>query len=182
MKVDSVRHLLEGVSYTPSPHNDARPPQAEIELIVIHGISLPAGLYGGSEIERLFTGRLTTEQHKVLELEEDLCVSAHLLIRRDGQIIQFVPFNRRAWHAGESSYEGRPNCNDFSIGIEMEGCETESYEQRQYEHLRAVVLALMAAYPKLDSTRITYHSDIAPGRKTDPGPRFDRNFMHGTKS
>ena len=182
MKVDLVQHLLEGVRYVPSPNNNARPPQAEIDLIVIHCISLPPGRYGGAEIEQLFTNQLTMEQSRALGLEEDLHVSAHLLIRRDGQIIQFVPFHRRAWHAGRSSHEGRANCNDFSIGIEVEGCETEPYEPQQYECLRSIVSALTAAYPKLDPARITYHSDISPGRKTDPGPWFDRNFMQSSKS
>ena len=181
MKVDLAQHLLEGVQYVPSPNNDARPPQAEIELIVIHCISLPRCRYGGSEIEQLFTNQLTAEQSRALELAEDLHVSAHLLIRRDGQIIQFVPFHRRAWHAGRSSFERRPNCNDFSIGIEVEGCDTEAYEPQQYESLRSIVSALLAAYPKLNLSRITYHSDISPGRKTDPGPLFDRNFMQSSE-
>ena len=182
MKVDLTQHLLEDVLYMPSPNNDERPPQTEIELIVIHGISLPTCQYGGSEIEQLFTNQLTAEQSNTLGLKEGLRVSAHLLIRRDGQIIQFVPFNRRAWHAGESSYEGCPNCNDFSIGIEMEGCDNEPYEQQQYECLRIIIFALTTAYPKLDLKHITYHSDIAPGRKTDPGPQFDRDFMQGDQS
>ena len=180
MKVDSTQHLLEGVPYVPSSNCDARPPQTELELIVIHGISLPAGQYGGPEIEQLFTNRLTPEQCKVLDLDEAMHVSAHLLIRRDGRVIQFVPFNRRAWHAGESNYKGRPNCNDFSIGIEMEGCNTEPYEERQYECLRSVISALITAYPNLAPTCITYHSDIAPERKTDPGPWFNRDFMQGS--
>lgn len=179
MKVDLEQHLLEGVIYIASPNSDERPPQTEIELIIIHCISLPSGHYGGLEIEQLFTNRLSPQQSKTLELEEGLRVSAHLLVRRDGQVIQFVPFNRRAWHAGESSYKGRSNCNDFSIGIEVEGCESEAYEKRQYECLRSIVSALTVAYPKLGQTHITYHSDIAPERKTDPGPLFDRNFMRG---
>ena len=182
MKVDLVQHLLEGVRYVPSPNNNARPSQAEIDLIVIHCISLPPSRYGGAEIEQLFTNQLTVEQSRALGLEEDLRVSAHLLIRRDGQTVQFVPFHRRAWHAGCSSYQGRANCNDFSIGIEVEGCETELYEPQQYECLRSIVSALTAAYPKLDPARITYHSDISPGRKTDPGPLFDRNFMQSSES
>lgn len=181
MKVDLAQHLLEGIPYIPSPNHDERPPQVEIELIVIHGISLPPGLYGGNEILKLFTNQLTKKQIKAWGLEEGLRVSAHLLIRRDGQIIQFVPFNRRAWHAGKSSYKGRQNCNDFSIGIEFEGCDTELYEQQQYRCLLAVVLALTTAYPRLNSTDITYHSDIAPGRKTDPGPWFDRDFIRNSK-
>ncbi|MBC6414752.1 MAG: 1,6-anhydro-N-acetylmuramyl-L-alanine amidase AmpD [Chromatiales bacterium] len=181
MKVDLTQHLLTGVSHIPSPNYDRRPPQVEIELIVIHGISLPSGLYGGHEIEQLFTNRLTVQQCADLELGKDLRVSAHLLIRRNGEIIQFVPFNRRAWHAGESNYKGRRNCNDYSIGIEVEGCDTQPYEKQQYESLRSVISALVVAYPKLDSECISYHSDIAPGRKTDPGPSFDRDFMQGTK-
>ena len=182
MKVDLTRHLLEGVSYIPSPNYDRRPPQTAIELIVIHGISLPAGQYGGQEIERLFTNRLTAQQCTELELDQNLHVSAHLLIQRDGEIIQFVPFNKRAWHAGESNYKGRKNCNDYSIGIEVEGCDSEAYEKKQYQSLRLVISALIMAYHKLDSQCITYHSDIAPRRKTDPGPWFDRDFMQGSES
>ena len=181
MKVDLTRHLLTGVSYIPSPNYDERPVNTDIDLIVIHGISLPTGEYGGREIEQLFTNRLTVKQCTNLGLEQDLHVSAHLLIRRDGHIIQFVPFNCRAWHAGDSNYKGRPNCNDFSIGIEVEGCDTEPYDQRQYQCLRVVVTALMTAYHKLDNTCITYHSDIAPQRKTDPGPWFNRNFMQDSE-
>jgi len=182
MKVDLSQHMLEGVRYISSPNSNDRPEQADIELIVIHCISLPPGHYGGPEIEQLFSNRLAAEQRAAMGIAADLRVSAHLLIRRDAQLIQFVPFDRRAWHAGVSSYKGHKNCNDFSIGIELEGCVTKPYEAQQYAVLRAVVAALIAAYPTLPQDCISYHSDIAPGRKRDPGPYFDRNFMHSAES
>ena len=181
MKVNLVRHLLEDVHYIPSPNHNERLSEKDIELIVIHGISLPRCRYGGPEIEQLFTNQLTAEQFRALGIKDGLRVSAHLLIRRDGHIIQFVPFHRRAWHAGSSRFGNRSNCNDFSIGIEVEGCDTELYEPQQYKSLRSIVSALLAAYPKLNLSRITYHSDISPGRKTDPGPLFDRDFMQSSE-
>ncbi len=139
----------------------------------MHGISLPPGEFGGDEIEALFTNTLDWDAHPYFSEIRGLEVSSHLLIRRDGSLIQFVPFTERAWHAGESCFRGQHRCNDFSIGIELEGEDETPYEDRQYEVLQDVIRALCAAYPGLTPRRVAGHSDIAPGRKTDPGPAFD---------
>ena len=173
MQVDAASGLLQGVSFVSSPHCDARPAGAGVELLVIHGISLPPGEFGGPWIEQLFTGRLETGAHPYFAGIVSLKVAAHVLIRRDGSCIQYVPFTRRAWHAGESSFRGRSACNDFSIGIELEGTDDTAFEDAQYATLAAVIRALLAAYDTLDASRIVGHSDIAPGRKLDPGTRFD---------
>lgn len=144
-----------------------------ISLLVIHGISLPAGEFGGPWIERLFLGRLEAGMHPELADLVSLKVSAHLLIRRDGKIIQFVSFKRRAWHAGVSVFQDRPRCNDYSIGIELEGTDASPYADIQYARLITVTRALMRAYPAITLDRVVGHSDIAPQRKTDPGPAFD---------
>lgn len=144
-----------------------------ISLLVIHGISLPAGEFGGPWIERLFLGRLEAGMHPELADLVSLKVSAHLLIRRDGKIIQFVPFKRRAWHAGVSVFQDRPRCNDYSIGIELEGTDASPYADIQYARLITVTRALMRAYPAITRDRVVGHCDIAPERKTDPGPAFD---------
>jgi AmpD protein len=143
------------------------------ELIVIHNISLPPGEFGGDWIEALFTNRLDPAAHPYFTQVHRLRVSTHLLIRRSGVIIQFVPFHQRAWHAGKSNYCGRDQCNDFSIGIELEGTDDIDYESVQYKKLAEVIRALVAAYPSLSRDRIAGHEHIAPGRKTDPGPAFD---------
>jgi AmpD protein len=156
-----------------SPNCDERPAGGEIDLLVVHGISLPPGEYGGRHIEALFTNCLNPDEHPYFNEIKELRVSAHILICRDGQIVQFVPFDQRAWHAGESCFEGRECCNDFSIGVELEGCDDESYEEIQYQRLAELAQALMAGYPLITPERIVGHSDIAPGRKTDPGPGFD---------
>lgn len=156
-----------------SPNCDERPDPADISLLVIHAISLPPDRYGGPWIEQLFTNQLDPTAHPYFETIKDLRVSAHLLIRRRGGVVQFVPFARRAWHAGASRHDGRERCNDFSIGIELEGSDTRAFTDRQYQQLIAVTRALLAAYPRLSRTAIVGHSDIAPGRKTDPGPYFD---------
>ena len=142
-------------------------------MIVIHGISLPPGDFGGPHIESLFTNTLDWNEHPYFQEIRGLEVSSHLLIRRDGEIVQFVPFGRRAWHAGASSFRGRECCNDFSIGIELEGTDDEPYTDRQYDELSAVISAIMVAYPAISARGIAGHCDIAPGRKTDPGPAFD---------
>lgn len=144
-----------------------------ISLLVIHGISLPAGEFGGPWIERLFLGRLEAGMRPELADLVSLKVSAHLLIRRDGKIIQFVPFKRRAWHAGVSVFQDRPRCNDYSIGIELEGTDASPYADIQYARLITVTRALMRAYPAITRDRVVGHCDIAPERKTDPGPAFD---------
>lgn len=152
---------------------DDRPDSGDISLVVIHGISLPPGEFGGNWIDGLFTNTLEPTAHPYFERIHGFRVSAHALIRRNGEIVQYVPFHRRAWHAGISNYEGRERCNDFSIGIELEGADDIPYTDRQYEHLADLLSALLANYPGLSPDRIVGHSDIAPGRKTDPGPSFD---------
>jgi len=165
--------VLRPATQRPSPNQDERPGDTEPELLVIHGISLPPGEFGGPHIESLFTNCLDCEAHPYFRELESLCVSTHLLIRRDGDLIQFVPFARRAWHAGESSFRGRSCCNDFSIGIELEGTDDTPYSDAQYAHLVAVIHAIITAYPRISARRIAGHCDVAPGRKTDPGPAFD---------
>ena len=155
-----------------SSHQNPRP-ENEVSLLVIHGISLPPGEFGGPWIDDLFMGRLDAEAHPYFALIAGLQVSAHCLIRRYGELVQYVPFSARAWHAGVSSYAGRPACNDFSIGIELEGTDDSAYTPAQYETLVAVTRVLLQHYPDLTLERIVGHSDIAPGRKTDPGVGFD---------
>ncbi len=157
-----------------SPNHDDRPAGAAPELILIHSISLPPGEFGGPWIDRLFTNRLDPAAHPYFAGIAGLEVSAHLLVRRDGELVQYVPFDRRAWHAGESCWRGRSRCNDFSIGIELEGTDCGDFTAAQYRRLAAVIRALCRAYPTLSPGRLATHSEIAPGRKTDPGPGFDR--------
>jgi AmpD protein len=164
---------MRGARQIPSPNRDARPPGVAPDLIVVHGISLPPGEYGGPWIERLFTNTLPADAHPYFAEIAGLTVSSHLCIARDGTLTQYVSFNERAWHAGASSYQGRSACNDFSIGIELEGADTDPYEARQYRALADAVAALCAAYETLSPERLAGHSDISPGRKTDPGPAFD---------
>jgi len=171
--------LLEGVRQVLSPHCDARPAGVAPELIVMHGISLPPGQFGGAWIDKLFTGNLPPGAHPYFAQLQGMRVSAHLLVRRDGEPVQFVPFALRAWHAGTSQYQGRTACNDFSIGIELEGADESPYQAVQYEVAAATIRALLAAYPTLAATRVVGHSDIAPGRKTDPGPAFDWPRLRG---
>ena len=156
-----------------SPNFDDRPPGTEVTLVVLHSISLPPGEYGGDAIERLFTNCLDPAAHPYFRENCGLKVSAHFLVRRDGTVIQFVPAERRAWHAGVSSWRGRERCNDFSIGIELEGSDELAYEPAQYRALSNAIHALCLAYPSLSIERVAGHSDIAPGRKTDPGLAFD---------
>lgn len=173
LRVHVATGLLEGVRQVLSPHRDARPAGVLPDLIVMHGISLPPGQFGGPWIDKLFSGNLPREGHPYFAEVHGMRVSAHLLVRRDGELVQFVPFSQRAWHAGASQYQGRSACNDFSIGIEMEGVDDMPYEASQYAAAAVAIRALLAAYPGLDAARIVGHSDIAPGRKTDPGPSFD---------
>lgn len=165
-----VTGVLAAARFIASPNFDDRPPQSPIQLIVIHNISLPPGEFGGDGIIELFTNRLDPDAHPYYRTIADLRVSAHFLIRRDGEIIQFVPCGKRAWHAGASNWRGRDCCNDFSIGVELEGCDDRPFTDAQYGSLIALTKALQATYPITD---IQGHSDIAPGRKTDPGPAFD---------
>jgi len=153
-----------------SPNYDQRPADTAISLIVIHNISLPPGEYGGNGVVELFTNQLDPEQHPYYREIYQLRVSAHFFIRRDGALMQFVSCNDRAWHAGASNWQGRERCNDFSVGIELEGCDAEAFAAAQYDTLNCLLTGLRERYP---ITAITGHSDIAPGRKTDPGPCFD---------
>jgi AmpD protein len=146
---------------------------AEVDLLVVHSISLPPGQYGGAYIDAFFLGQLDINAHPYFSEIATLQVSAHLLIDRNGRVTQYVPLHLRAWHAGQSEYGGRCNCNDFSIGIELEGLDTDTFTDAQYQSLAEVTAAIMAAYPAIDRGQITGHSDIAPGRKLDPGPGFD---------
>jgi N-acetyl-anhydromuramoyl-L-alanine amidase len=173
LQVDLDSGLMRGVRYVASPNQDARPSGVEAELIVVHGISLPPGEFGGPWIDHLFNNTLPSEVHPYFAEIAALRVSTHLFIPRDGTLIQYVKFTDRAWHAGQSSYAGREACNDFSIGIELEGTDTLAYDPLQYQSLAAAVAALCAAYPQLSAARLVGHSDISPGRKTDPGPAFD---------
>jgi N-acetyl-anhydromuramoyl-L-alanine amidase len=173
LTVDLATGLLAGVEQVLSPHFDARPAGAVPELLIVHGISLPPGEFGGPWIDRLFTGTLSGAAHPYFAAIAATRVSAHALIRRDGQIVQYVPYGERAWHAGESQYRGRPGCNDFSIGVELEGTDDTPYTDSQYTQLAALAVALLAAYASLKEERIVGHSDVAPGRKTDPGAAFD---------
>ena len=168
-----INHLLDAARFIPSPNHDQRPSTDDLSLIVIHCISLPPGQFGTEGINQLFTNALDPAEHPYYAGIAHLRVSAHLLIRRTGELIQYVPFNRRAWHAGISCYQGREVCNDFSIGIELEGTDYSAYEAIQYDRLDAVIAALLAHYPTLSREHITGHEHIAPGRKTDPGPFFD---------
>lgn len=172
-EVAAAGHRLHGARFVASPNCDARPDAGDISLLVIHAISLPPGEFGGGWIERLFTNTLDSGAHPYFETLRDLKVSAHCVVDRAGAVTQYVPFDRRAWHAGESAFDGRSRCNDFSIGIELEGCDAQEFTEAQYVQLARVARALLRAYPKITPARIVGHSDIAPGRKTDPGPRFD---------
>ena len=168
--IDVQTGLMDGARYVHSPNHDARPEGIGPELIIVHGISLPPGEYGGPWIDRLFTNTLPASEHPYFAQVAALQVSSHLLIRRDGAFVQYVPFHLRAWHAGKSCYEGRERCNDFSIGIELEGIEHHAFTGPQYRALSALVRRLRARWPLRD---LAAHSDVAPGRKTDPGARFD---------
>ena len=171
--MDKATGRLAQAQVCDSPNRDERPDGAEPSLIVVHGISLPPGRFGGDEIEALFTNTLDWDAHPYFGEIRGLEVSSHLLIRRDGNVLQFVPFTERAWHAGESSFRGRQRCNDYSIGIELEGEDETPYEDCQYDVLQSVIRALCEAYPVLSARNVAGHCDIAPGRKTDPGPAFD---------
>lgn len=173
MKVNNSDGLIEGVPFIGSPNSDDRPAQCVPEVLIIHAISLPPGKFGGQHIEQLFTNCLDSDEHPYFEEIKDMKVSAHLLIQRTGEVIQFVPLSKRAWHAGESECEGRTCVNDFSVGIELEGCDDQSFEDAQYDSLVMLSKSIMEAYPVITNTRIYGHSDISPGRKTDPGPHFD---------
>jgi AmpD protein len=176
MKVNLPNGLLTSARYIQSPHCDERP-ESVLDMVVVHGISLPPGQFGSDAIETFFCGTLDFTAHPYFATIATLKVSSHLLILRTGEILQFVPFAKRAWHAGQSSFQGRSRCNDFSIGIELEGTDELPYEKIQYEKLAQVIQVLMQTYPAITRERVVGHSDIAPGRKTDPGPVFDWNYL-----
>lgn len=173
LRVDAATGRLLGARQVDSPNCDARPEGQAPELLVIHGISLPPGEYGGPWIDALFTNALPPDAHPYFAAIAGVRVSAHLLVRRDGAVVQYVPFHRRAWHAGASQWRGRERCNDFSIGIELEGTDATAYEPAQYATLARVIAELCRAYPGLRPDAVVGHSDVAPGRKSDPGIAFD---------
>lgn len=191
MKINDKSGLLEDALQIPSENFDERPAcyrsdsdcakpaeEQNISLIVVHNISLPPGEFGGPYIAQLFTNTLNPDEHPYFADIHQLKVSSHVLIRRNADIIQFVPFQKRAWHAGVSAFCGREACNDFSIGIELEGTDDIPYEKAQYETLAKLIISLQQSYPTLPKDAITGHCDIAPGRKTDPGPAFDWAYLH----
>jgi len=173
MKIDQNNAWIETIYHNPSPNYNQRPTGTEIELLVIHAISLPPNEFGGQFIDELFTNSLDANAHPSFAEIAQLRVSSHLLIRRNGDIIQYVSLQQRAWHAGVSSFAGRERCNDFSIGIELEGCDSIAYTDKQYQQLIKTIKLMQEIWPILTPDRIVGHCDIAPGRKTDPGPFFD---------
>jgi len=173
MSITITQHGLSHARQCPSPNYDERPAGVQPDLIVLHNISLPPGEFGGPWIDQLFTNQLDTQAHPFFAEIAHLRVASHVLIRRDGEVVQYVPFDKRAAHAGESYFQGRTCCNDFSIGIELEGSDFEAFTEAQYQQLEAIIPVLIAHYDGLSFAAITGHEHIAPGRKTDPGPYFD---------
>ncbi len=171
--LEVASHRLCEVRQVASPNHNARPPGEVISLIVIHGISLPPGQFAAETVEAFFCNRLSADAHPYFKEIANMKVSSHLYIGRAGEIIQFVPFDRRAWHAGQSCFQDRTACNDFSIGIELAGTDEVPYTDAQYSALVSVIKSLHRAYPETLRNPVVGHSDIAPGRKTDPGPAFD---------
>jgi len=180
MPIDRQSGWYKGITHCPSSHYNARP-DGEVSLLVIHNISLPPGQFGTGKVQQFFAGKLDSREHPYFAEIADLRVSAHFLIERDGHITQFVSCLERAWHAGLSSFNGRENCNDFSIGIELEGTDDTPFSERQYLALAQLSLELQAAWPAISDKRICGHSEIAPGRKSDPGPCFDWTQFHALR-
>jgi len=176
--VDPETGWLERVRRVESPNSDERPTDTTLDLIVVHGISLPPGRFGEGWIDRFFLNELPAAADPYFATIAEMKVSAHALVARDGSLTQYVSFNRRAWHAGRSAHRGRSACNDFSVGIELEGTDDLPYMGPQYRTLAALVRALRRAYPSLRGADIVGHSDIAPGRKSDPGAAFDWDALH----
>lgn len=173
MRIDSVRGRVEGAHWKASPNCDSRPHPLFINTLIIHAISLPPREFGGEFVEALFCNSLDSTCHPYFATLTELKVSAHFYIKRTGQLIQFTATHDRAWHAGESIFDGHDKVNDFSIGIELEGCEEEAFTDQQYNSLSSLTQALISEYPAITKKRIIGHCDIAAGRKTDPGPKFD---------
>ena len=182
MKCRIQNHFLEGARQVLSPNYSEREDPSDISLLVIHNISLPPGEFGNGFVDQLFLNKLNPTLDPYFESVASLRVSAHILIARDGLVTQYVPFNQKAWHAGESSFEGRVNCNEFSIGIELEGTDDTEYTEEQYHRLAQVTHSLLLEYPKINKDRIMGHSSLAPDRKTDPGPFFNWDaYFHALK-
>ena len=177
MHIDVLSGLVTEARQNISPNYDERPSETDISLIVIHGISLPPGKFGGHYIDQLFCNQLDPNEHPYFKEIDGLKVSSHLLIRRDGEVVQYVPLNKRAWHAGVSCYESRDCCNDYSVGIELEGEDETPYTDQQYFELSEIIKTLIKNYPDLNEKTIAGHNDIAPGRKTDPGEAFDWSHL-----
>lgn len=175
-EIDQAGEWINGTRRVASPNCDTRPEPSDISLLVVHGISLPPRQYGGDYIDQLFTNCLDPTAHPYFAQICDLRVSSHLMIDRQGQVTQYVPLIQRAWHAGASEFRGRDTCNDFSIGIELEGCDEEPYCEIQYQRLAELTAAIRSRWQAITRERIVGHSDIAPGRKTDPGPAFDWDY------
>ena len=168
---------LYGTKVLASDNYDDRPPHCEVELVIIHAISLPPEQFGGGHIEKFFTNSLDWNEHKYFEKIRDLRVSSHLLVDRLGGVLQFVDLNKRAWHAGKSAWEGRNSCNDFSIGIELEGSDSQPYEREQYSSLAGLLVSIFGLYPRVNIDAVVGHCDVSPNRKTDPGPFFDWDYL-----
>lgn len=179
MQLDPSTGWFQGIRHCPSPNFNARP-DGEISLLVVHNISLPPGQFGTGRVQAFFQNRLATDEHPFFSEIADLQVSAHFFIERDGSLTQFVSCLDRAWHAGVSRFDGRDNCNDFSLGVEMEGTDDQPYTDSQYARLTELTRQLLDAYPAISAQRIRGHCDIAPGRKTDPGPAFDWSRLYAT--
>ena len=175
MQLDRSSGLIDSANFIASPNYDERENHTEAEVIILHCISLPPGDYKGDSISNFFCNTLDCSSHPYFEQIAELCVSSHFLIRRDGELIQYVPTDKRAWHAGESVCLGKPMVNDFSIGIELEGLDTDEngFTQEQYQALIVLIKVLLSEYSQITRDRLFAHSDIAPGRKPDPGPYFD---------
>lgn len=182
MHVDMKTGVVKNARQKLSPNYDLRPDESDIALIVIHGISLPPGKFGDDYIDQLFCNQLNPNEHPYFKEIEGLKVSSHLLIRRDGELVQYVPLHKRAWHAGISNYKERDCCNDFSIGIELEGEDETAYTDIQYQVLAKTIRSLINTYPELSEQTIAGHCDIAPGRKTDPGKAFDWSILNNLLS
>lgn len=165
--------VIQEAEYCVSPHQDARPDEGDVSLLVLHNISLPPNQYDNHYVRSFFLGQLDPQAHPYFSNIASLRVSAHLFIKRNGELVQFVPLNKRAWHAGVSVFQGRAKCNDYSIGIEIEGNDEQPYTDAQYATLNNVTCLITKCYPKITLGRIVGHNDIAPGRKTDPGESFD---------
>ncbi|MDA7786952.1 1,6-anhydro-N-acetylmuramyl-L-alanine amidase AmpD [Gammaproteobacteria bacterium] len=172
-------HRLTNINFLRSPNFNERPEGALINMIIIHSISLPLGEYENDNVERFFLNKLDKSLHTSFKELNNLKVSSHLYIKRNGEIIQFVPFDRRAWHAGESSFRGQDNCNDNSIGIELEGTDNSEFNHHQYDSLKKAIKLLTSTYSEISIDRIVGHSDVAPNRKTDPGQLFDWGILKG---